>query len=360
MSTTAGDDANPTTDARPLSTRPFLLETAGDVHAGPVEFEATARRAEAAGYDGIGATELQHDPFISIAVAARGTKTITLGTSIAVAFARNPMTVAETANDLQLLSEGRFVLGLGSQVKPHIERRFSMPWSHPAERMRDFVLALRAIQHSWQTGEKLDYRGEFYSHTLMTPMFAPEPNPWGPPPIALAGVGQLMTEVAGEVADGWLSHSFTTERYLREVSLPALQRGIEKSGRSAADIDVSVPMLVACGTDPDELDAAILATRKQLAFYGSTPAYASVLELHGWGALAEQLNAGSRRGEWDAMAELITDEVLSTFAAVGSPAEVAAQLRARLTGIATRVAFAFSYPAPDELATAIVDAIDAA
>jgi len=159
--------------------RPFALETAGDVHDGPVEFEATAVRAEADGYDGIGATELQHDPFISIAVAARSTTTIQLGTSIAVAFARNPMSVAETANDLQLLSNGRFTLGLGSQIKPHIERRFSMPWSSPAARMRDFVLAVRAIQEAWQTGEKLDYRGEFYQHTLMTPMFAPGPNPHG-------------------------------------------------------------------------------------------------------------------------------------------------------------------------------------
>jgi probable F420-dependent oxidoreductase len=348
-----------TTSTGKEAARPFALETAGDVHAGPADFEATAIRAEADGYDGIGATELQHDPFISLAVAARGTKTIALASSIAVAFARNPMAVAVTANDLQLLSHGRFVLGLGSQIKPHIERRFSMPWSHPAERMRDFVLAIQAIQHSWQSGEKLDYRGEFYQHTLMTPMFAPEPNPFGPPPIAIAGVGQLMTEVAGEVAHGWLSHSFTTERYLREVSLPALHRGVARAGRAASDVQVSVPMLVAAGTSPAELDAAILATRKQIAFYGSTPAYASVLELHGWAGVHEQLNAGSRRGEWDAMAGLISDEMLSTFAAVGTPAEVAAQLRSRLTGIATRVAFAFSYPAPDELGASIMRELDA-
>jgi len=321
------------------SNRPFALETAGDVHDGSIEFEATAVRAEADGYDGIGATELQHDPFISIAVAARSTTTIQLGTSIAVAFARNPMSVAETANDLQLLSGGRFTLGLGSQIKPHIERRFSMPWSSPAARMRDFVLAVRAIQESWQTGEKLDYRGEFYQHTLMTPMFAPRPNPHGAPKIAIAGVGPLMTEVAGEVADGWLAHTFTTPTFLREVSLPAF---------------------VAVGTSQPELDAAIRATKKQIAFYGSTPAYASVLELHGWGGVAEQLNAGSRRGEWDAMTELITDEMLAEFSAVGSPAEVAAQLRSRFTGIATRLAFAFSYPVDPEVARQIVAAIDGA
>ena len=339
--------------------RPFALETAGDVHDGPIEFEATAIRAEADGYDGIGATELQHDPFISIAVAARSTKTIELGSSIAVAFARNPMSVAETANDLQLLSSGRFLLGLGSQIKPHIERRFSMPWSSPAARMRDFVLAVRAIQHSWQTGEKLDYQGEFYRHSLMTPMFAPGPNPHGAPKIAIAGVGPLMTEVAGEVADGWLAHTFTTPRFLREVSLPALHRGIEKSGRDASAVDVSMPAFVAVGTSQKELDAAIRATKKQMAFYGSTPAYATVLELHGWGGVAEQLNAGSRRGEWDAMADLITDEMIGEFAAIGTPPEVAAQLRERFAGIATRLAFAFSYPVAPELAKEIVDAIDA-
>lgn len=347
----------PSTPARP--NRPFALETAGDVHDGPIEFEATAIRAEADGYDGIGATELQHDPFISLAVAARSTRRIELGSSIAVAFARNPMSVAETANDLQLLSNGRFMLGLGSQIKPHIERRFSMPWSSPAARMRDFVLAVRAIQHAWQTGEKLDYRGEFYQHSLMTPMFAPGPNPHGAPPIAIAGVGPLMTEVAGEVADGWLAHTFTTPLFLREVSLPALRRGIEKSGRDASAVGVSLPAFVAVGTSQQELDAAIRATKKQIAFYGSTPAYASVLEVHGWTGVAEKLNAASRRGEWDEMTELITDEMLAQFSAVGSPAEVAAQLRERFTGIATRLAFAFSYPVDPDIALQIVNAIDA-
>jgi probable F420-dependent oxidoreductase len=343
----------------PAPARPFALETSGDVHAGPAEFEALAARAEADGYDGIGATELQHDPFISIAVAARKTSTIELATSIAVAFARNPMTVAETANDLQLLSGGRFTLGLGSQIKPHIERRFSMEWSHPAERMRDFVLALRAIQTSWQTGEKLDYRGEFYQHTLMTPMFAPEPNPHGAPKIAVAGVGQLMTEVAGEVADGWLSHSFTTPRYLTEVSIPALRRGSGRAGRPDDAVAVSVPAFVALGVDQAELDAAALGTRKQIAFYGSTPAYASVLELHGWGGLHEKLHDASRRGEWDAMAALITDEMLTTFACVGTPGEVAAQLRERYAGVADRLAFAFSSPVLPERAAELVAAIDA-
>jgi probable F420-dependent oxidoreductase len=357
----------PASPAAASRERPFALDTAGDVHGGPADFEALAAQAETAGYDGISATELQHDPFITIALAARDTSTIQLSTGIAVAFARNPMTVAVAANDIQLLSRGRFTLGLGSQIKPHIERRFSMPWSHPAERMRDFVLAIRAIQHAWETGEKLDYRGEFYQHTLMTPMFSPGPNPYGAPKIAVAAVGELMTEVAGEVSDGWLSHSFTTPRYLAEVSIPALRRGSARAGRSdgavsgtvSGAVEVSVPAFVVLGSDQAELDAADVATRKQIAFYGSTPAYASVLELHGWGEVHEKLYAASRRGEWDAMASLITDDMLETFAAVGSPAEVAAQLRSRFAGLADRLAFAFSYPVAPERAAELIAALDA-
>jgi probable F420-dependent oxidoreductase len=193
----------------------------------------------------------------------------------------------------------------------------------------------------------------------MTPMFAPRPNPHGAPRIAIAGVGPLMTEVAGEVADGWLAHTFTTPRFLAEVSLPALRRGVEKAGRASDAVEVSLPAFVAVGADQTELDAAIRATKKQIAFYGSTPAYASVLELHGWGGVAEQLNAGSRRGEWDAMTELITDEMLAEFSAVGTPAEVAAQLRERFAGVVDRLAFAFSYPIAPERAQEIVAAIDA-
>ncbi len=333
MTTSSGNDAS----------RPFALETAGDVHAGPIEFEATAIRAEADGYDGIGATELQHDPFISLAVAARGTTTITLGSSIAVAFARNPMTVAETANDLQLLSGGRFTLGLGSQIKPHIERRFSMPWSHPAPRMRELIQGMRAIWAAWQDGSKLDFRGEFYTHTLMTPFFAPPPHEYGGPPVFLAGVGNLMTQVAGEVADGFFIHPFTTRRYLDEVTLPALRAGREKGGHaigdgwSLGDFTVCGPSFVTVGRTEQELATAITATKKQIAFYASTPAYRGVLELHGWGDVQPELTLLSRQGGWDAMGELITDDMLHTFSVVGTPEEVGAALREKMGDLAQRV-----------------------
>src|SRR4249919_3641283 len=184
-----------------------------------------AKELEEVGYDGLLTAETGSDPFLPLVIAAEHTKRIELGTGIAVAFARTPMLTAYTANDLQRHSKGRFFLGLGSQVKPHIERRFSMPWSHPAPRMRELVLALRAIWAAWQDGEKLDFHGDFYTHTLMTPFFSPDAHEYGPPPVYLAGVGGLMTEVAGEVCDGFFFHPFTTDRYLREVTLPALERG---------------------------------------------------------------------------------------------------------------------------------------
>ena len=192
---------------------------------------SAAKEAEEAGYSGIWSAETSHDPFFPLLVAAQHTKDIELGTGIAVAFARNPMLLANIAYDLQAASEGRFILGLGSQIKPHIEKRFSMPWSHPAARMREMVLAIRAIWDCWEKGTKLDFRGDFYSHTLMTPFFNPGPNPHGDARIFLAGVGALMTEVAGEVCDGFICHGFTTERYFREVTLPALERGRAKAGR---------------------------------------------------------------------------------------------------------------------------------
>jgi probable F420-dependent oxidoreductase len=202
----------------------------GTIGFDPSDVVAQATSAEASGYDGIWSAETSHDPFLPLMLAAEHTERIHVGTGIAVAFARNPMTLATTANDLQTASRGRFMLGLGSQIKPHIEKRFSMPWSHPAPRMRELILAIRSIWTSWSDGSRLAFRGEYYRHTLMTPMFDPGPNPYGNPSIYLAAVGSLMTEVAGEVADGLLAHAFTTERYLREVTLPALDRGLAAGG----------------------------------------------------------------------------------------------------------------------------------
>src|SRR5690606_27411744 len=282
-----------------------------------------AAKQEALGYDGIWTAETSNDPFLPLAVAAGRTSRAELGTGIAVAFARNPMNLAQIAYDLQKASQGRFILGLGSQIKPHITKRFSMPWSSPAARMREMILAIRAIWACWNEGAKLDFRGDFYTHTLMTPFFNPGPNPHGNAKIFLAGVGERMTEVAGEVCDGFLCHAFTTERYLREVTIPALERGAAKAGRSLADIEISGPAFVVTGATEEEMEASATAIRKQIAFYGSTPAYRPVLELHGWGELQDELNRMSKEDRWEEMGTLITDEILDAFAVVGEPEQIA-------------------------------------
>jgi probable F420-dependent oxidoreductase len=305
---------------------------------------AVAQQAEADGYDGIFTSETAHDPFLPLLLAAEHTNRVELMTCIAVAFARSPMTLANTAHDLHRFSDGRFVLGLGSQIKAHIERRFSMPWSHPAARMREMILAIRAIWRSWDEGEKLNFQGDFYSHTLMAPYFDPGPNPT-PPRIYLAGVGELMTEVAGEVADGYLCHGFTTPKYIRDVTLPALERGLAKSGRELAGYDVTGPMFVATGVDEADLLARAAGLRNQVAFYASTPAYKGVLEVHGWGDLGDELRALTRQGRWDDMDALVSDEVLNTFAVIAPPDELAGVIKERYAGLLTRV----SFTPPDDL-----------
>jgi probable F420-dependent oxidoreductase len=296
-----------------------------------------AREAEDLGYRAVWFGETAHDPFLSATLAATATSRIHLGTGVAIAFARSPMTVAVTANDLQTLSQGRFVLGLGSQIKPHIIRRFSMPWSHPAPRMREFVLALRAIWRCWHADEPLQFRGNFYSHTLMTPFFNPGPNPYGPPPVYIAGVGEHMTRVAGEVADGFLCHGFTTERYLREVTLPALERGRRTAGHGLPGFEVSGLPFVVTGRTAEQVAASVAATKDQIAFYASTPGYRGVLALHGWADLQVELSALARAGRWPEMAGLIDDDMLNTFAILAEPADVAAAVRKRFGDIFTRV-----------------------
>ena len=300
---------------------------------------AMAKLQEDEGYDGLFSAETGHDPFFPLLLAAQSTEKIELGTGIAVAFARSPMTLAYTANDLQLASKGRFILGLGSQIKPHIEKRFSMPWSHPAARMREFVQAMRAIWHSWNTGEKLEFRGEFYTHTLMTPFFSPGNNPYGPPKVFLAAVGERMAEVAGEVCDGLLVHAFTTERYLREVTIPAVERGLAKAGRKRDDFEFSYPAFVISGSTDAEKEAAAGLVKSQVSFYGSTPAYRGVLELHGWGDLQTELNSLSKQGKWAEMAGLIDEEITETFAIVAEPDQVASRLLQRFGDAIDRCSF---------------------
>ncbi len=320
---------------------------------------ANVKEAEEAGYSGVWTAETSHDPFFPLLLAAEHSTTIELGTSIAVAFARNPMTMANVGWDLQSYSQGRFILGLGSQIKPHIEKRFSMEWSHPAARMREFVLAMRAIWDTWQNGTKLEFRGEFYKHTLMTPFFAPdaaEVAGFGPPRVFLAGVGELMTEVAGEVCDGFICHGFTTEKYLREVTLPALQRGRAKVGKTMDGFEIVGPSFVVTGNNDQELEAAAQGTRQQIAFYGSTPAYRGVLDIHGWGGMQEELNALSKQGKWVEMGNVINDEVLNTFAVVGEPEHIGRELHARYGDCIQRISFYAPYKSnPDRWKQVLAD-----
>ncbi|MDZ7783550.1 MAG: TIGR03617 family F420-dependent LLM class oxidoreductase [Halioglobus sp.] len=289
---------------------------------------------EARGYDGAFSAEINNDPFFPLVVAAEHSERIALTTAISVAFARNPMTVAYLAWDLNQYSRGRFSIGLGSQVKAHITRRFSMPWSQPAARMREFIEALHAIWHCWETGEKLAFEGEFYRHNLMTPMFTPTDKGYGSPGVRLAAVGPLMTEVAASVADGMIAHGFSTEKYLREVTLPAVERGLRESGRDRASFDISAPVFVVSGKDEQAFAASKAAVQGQIGFYASTPAYRPVLELHGWGDLQEEANRLTREDRWREMGELITDEVLETFAIVTEDIDaVPALLQERFGGL---------------------------
>jgi len=315
----------------------------------------TARDLETAGCDGCWTGEINHDPFLPLALAAEHTRRIQIGTSIAVAFARNPMTVAHLGWDLQAYSGGRFILGLGTQIRPHIEKRFSMPWSHPVRRMREYIAALQAIWTCWRDGTSLRFEGEFYTHKIMTPMFTPEPSPAPFPKVFVAAVGERMTEMCGEAADGLLAHAFTTRRYLDEVTLPALQRGMDRTGRSRNDFEVSCPVFLVTGSDEHQMAEAAVATRKQLAFYGSTPAYRKVLELHGWGDLHTELHRLSLAGEWDTMGTLIDDDVLDAFAVVAPLDELADALRRRCEGAIDRVLPGFPAAVPPATVNAVLD-----
>ncbi len=287
---------------------------------------------EAAGYDGANSYETKHDPFLPLALAARSTTSLRLGTAIAIAFARTPMLLATTARDLQDLSRGRFTLGLGSQIRPHITRRYSMPWSRPAERMRELVLGIRAIWDAWDGVAPLDFRGEFYTHTLLPPAFDPGPHEHGRARIHVAGVGPRIVAVAGEVADGLITHPFATRQSLEELVLPELGPARERE-----DFEVVVVVMLATGEAGPDLDAAVSTVRGQIAFYGSTPAYAPVLELCGWGDLHPRLNALSKEGRWADMTELVPDELVETIAVVGRRDEVASLVAERVDGLATAV-----------------------
>ncbi len=312
---------------------------APDLHAVP----ANAQALEAEGYDGVLTAETSHNPFLPLLLAAEHTQRVDLLTSIVVAFARSPMSVAAMAHDLNAYSKGRLVLGLGSQIKPHITKRFSMPWSSPAARMTEFIQAMRATWACWYEKKPLSFRGEFYTHTLMTPMFTPENIEFGAPRVVLAAVGPLMTEAAGEVADGVIVHSFTTRKYFDAVTVPAIERGLARGERDRAGFEVCYPGFVVCGETEEQFAESRRKVCKQIAFYGSTPAYRAVLEQHGWGELQTELNILSKQGEWDAMGERITDEILGEFAIVGEPDQVGSKLKERWGGTVDRLATPLSF-----------------
>lgn len=315
-----------------------------------------ARQAEDAGFRALWTVEAQSDPFPSLALASASTERIGIGTGVTIALARNPMLLAQVAHELHDYSGGRLLLGIGSQVKAHIERRFSATWSHPAARMKEFILAMRAIWAAWDDGAPLDFRGDFYQHTLMTPFFAQPASPHGAPPVLLAAVGERMTAAAGEVADGLLVHPLSSPEYLQGVTLPKLSEGLGIAGRDRASFTVASPVLVATGHGR-ALDQAIADVRRQIAFYASTPAYRGVLELHGLGELAPQLNAGAKAGDWSGIAELIPDDFLERVAVVGPPGEVVAKLRDRFAGLLDRASLYAPYDvAPEVWAEALAGA----
>ena len=301
------------------------------------------QRVEAEGYDGVGTAEMNHDPFFPLLIGAEHSERVELRTGIAVAFARSPMTMANQAHDLNAYSKGRFTLGLGSQIRAHITKRFSMPWGAPAAQMRELVLAMRAIWATWYDGEPLRFEGKYYQHTLMTPAFTPEDTAYGAPRVVLAAVGPIMTEVAAEVADGLIIHPFSNEKYIREVTLPAVERGLAKAGKQREDFEISYTPFVVSGKDEQTFDAEKATAKARISFYGSTPAYKQVLGVHGWGDLQVELNAMSKQGQWKEMADLITDDILDVMGVVGEPDQVVKEMLARYGDFTDRTSGAFSF-----------------
>jgi probable F420-dependent oxidoreductase len=318
-----------------------------------------AREMAATGVDGLFTFEGQSDVFFPLVAASiQGDLDLDLMTNVAMAFPRSPMHMAYAAYDLQKLSNGRFRLGLGSQIKPHIERRYGSTWSKPVARMREMVLATKAILETWEGLGPLDFRGEFTTHTLMTPNFDPGPNPFGMAKIHVGALGPKMCEMTAEVADGILVMPFNSKRHFAERTMPAIDRGLTTAGRTRGDLEIVVEVITAVGETDEQVETATRAVKGLLSFYGSTPSYKPVLDVEGWGDLQPELNAMSKRGEWAGMSGLITDEVVDTIAVRGRPAEVAKAIVDRFAGIPERVCLYFpGYPMSDECLAHLVDEI---
>jgi probable F420-dependent oxidoreductase len=317
---------------------------------GPTNAIERAHALREAGASGVFTFEGQHDPFTPLTLAAT-IGGLDLMTNVAIAFPRNPIHLAHQANDLQLLSEGRFTLGLGTQVRAQIEKRFGAEFDRPVARMKEMVGALRAIFTVWNSGERLSFRGDYYQHTLMTPAFNPGPNPYGPPPIYLGALGPRLTRATAEVADGLLVMPFGSKRFLHEAVMPEVGEGLQAAGRQADDFDIVPEIIVSIGDDHT-------AARRLLGFYGSTPAYRPVLATHGWGDLQPELNALSKQGRWEEMGQLIDDDMLHTIVACGSPAEVATYIRDRVDGVSDRVCLYQPGPIAVEPLAEIIDALN--
>jgi probable F420-dependent oxidoreductase len=321
---------------------------------GPTDAAERARALRDAGASGVATFEGPHDVFAPLTLAAT-VGGLDLMTNVAIAFPRNPIHLAHQANDHQLLSGGRFFLGLGTQVRPQIEKRFGAQFEHPVARMTELIGALRAIFEAWNSGGPLNFRGDYYRHTLMTPTFSPGPNPYGPPPIYVGALGPRLTRATAEHADGLLVMPFGSKKFLHENTLPAVRDGLRASGRGPDEFAVIPEIIVSVGDTDADRERADEGTRRLLAFYGSTPAYRPVLAAHGWEDLQTELNAMSKQGRWQEMGGLIDDEMMHTIAACGTPAEVAARIRDRVDGVTDTICLYQSAPIGLETLAAIVD-----
>lgn len=300
---------------------------------------------ESQGFDGVVTAEIQNDPFLIVGMGADATERVELRTGIAVAFARSPMTTAYTAHDLNAYSKGRFTLGLGSQIKAHVTKRFSMPWHGPAKQMSEFIRSLHAIWDCWYDDKPLNYRGECYKHTLMTPDFTPKNIEYGRPKVVMAAVGPLMIKTAAQDADGIIIHTFSTQKFIEERILPGINETLAENGKSRSDFEVSLPPFVVTGQNEEEFEACKQKVKYRISFYASTPAYQTVLECHDWQDLHPKLNHLSKNNGWEKMPGLISDEMLETFAVVGEPLQVAEKMKARYGNLVDRLTLENSLPA---------------
>ena len=314
---------------------------------------ALAKQVETYGFDGLWVAEAATNPFLPLAHGALATNRINLGTAISVAFPRSPMMMAQTAWDLAAASKGRFILGLGTQIKPHITKRFSTAWTPPVARLREYIQSLRAIWQSFQTGAPLNYEGSDYQFSLLTPFFSPKPIEHPDIPIYIAGVNTGLCQLAGELCNGFHVHSFHTPKYLREVIIPAIENGGDKTARTREDMSLSCAIFVVTGRNEEDYQANMIATKSQIAFYASTPSYSKVLELHGWQDIVPELNLMLRRNRWNEMWQLVSDEMLNEFAVAAPPDELPYKVRERYEGLLDRVGFYFPFQ-PDEADKAII------